>query len=253
MAFLPVSCIFVSFIHEAATAPRQRGVVAARRWKCFKTLKFSNNLKSIPYETSISGHSPAAGGHRRRPNKNRKLACDAHEQPQPIPGLKFGAAPPARPVPAEQPPRKFDPDKPGADEKGLQSGYLLYLAALEAYNPNVYLEELEYIYRYKGEKPLTEEQLKYLLRLLELRPEYGGGYNTLGYNYMALQEMDKAKAAFEKYIELAPNEPNAYDSMGEHYLNTGNYAKSAEYYDRAVALGMEGSKKGAEKARAAME
>ena len=167
--------------------------------------------------------------------------------------IKFGTAPPARPAPAEQPPRKFDPDTPGADEKGLQSGYLLYLAALEAYNPNVYLEELEYIYRYKGEKPLTEEQLKYLLRLLELRPEYGGGYNTLGYNYMALQEMDKAKAAFEKYIELAPNEPNAYDSMGEHYLNTGNYAKSAEYYDRAVALGMEGSKKGAEKARAAME
>ena len=143
--------------------------------------------------------------------------------------IKFGTAPPAWPAPADQPPRK------------------------EAHNPNVHLEELEYIYRYKGEKPLTEEQLKYLLRLLELRPEYGGGYNTLGYNYMALQEMDKAKAAFEKYIELAPNEPNAYDSMGEHYLNTGNYAKSAEYYDRAVALGMEGSKKGAEKARAAME
>ncbi|MCB9351384.1 MAG: tetratricopeptide repeat protein [Lewinellaceae bacterium] len=94
--------------------------------------------------------------------------------------------------------------------------------------------------------------VKHLLRLLELRPEYGGGYNTLGYNYMALQEMDKAKAAFEKYIELAPNEPNAYDSMGEYYLNTGDYAKSAEYYDRAVALGMEGSKNGAEKARAAI-
>ena len=167
--------------------------------------------------------------------------------------LKPRTAPPAGPAPAEQPPRKFDADTPSADEKSLQSEYLLYLEALEARNPDLYLEELEYIYRYKGEKPLTEEQLKYLLRLLELRPEYGGGYNTLGYNYMALQEMDKAKAAFEKYLELAPNEPNAYDSMGEYYLNTGDYARSAEYYDRAVALGMEGSKKGAEKARAAME
>lgn len=98
----------------------------------------------------------------------------------------------------------------------------------------------------------SEAAVKYTLRMLELRPDFGGGYNTLGYTYMALQEMDKAKAAFEKYLELAPAEPNAYDSMGEYYLTTGDYAKSAEYYDRAVALGLEGSKNGAEKARAAL-
>ena len=77
--------------------------------------------------------------------------------------LKFGTAPPARPARAEQPPRKFDPDTPGADEKGLQSEYLLYLAALEACNPDMCLKEMEYMYRYKGEKPLTEEQLEYLI------------------------------------------------------------------------------------------
>lgn len=94
--------------------------------------------------------------------------------------------------------------------------------------------------------------IKYLQRLLELRPTYGGGYNSLGYTYMALNEMDKAKIAFEKYLSLAPAEANAYDSMGEYYLMVKDYAKSAEYYDRAVALGMEGSKAGAAKARAAM-
>ena len=94
--------------------------------------------------------------------------------------------------------------------------------------------------------------VKHLLRLLELRPGYGGGYNSLGYSYMAIEEMDKAKAAFEKYIELAPDEANAYDSMGEYYMAAKDYAKSAEYYDRAVALGMESSKEGAAKARAAM-
>ncbi len=98
----------------------------------------------------------------------------------------------------------------------------------------------------------TKSSVRHTLRLLELRPEFGGGYNTLGYNYMAIKEMDKAKAAFEKYLELAPAEPNAYDSMGEFYLTTGDYAKSAEYYDRAVALGLESSKNGAEKARAAL-
>lgn len=94
--------------------------------------------------------------------------------------------------------------------------------------------------------------VQHLLRLLELRPEYGGGYNSLAYSYMALQEMDKAKAALDKYLSLAPNEANAHDSMGEYYLTVKDYAKSAEHYDRAVALGMEGSKAGAAKARAAM-
>ena len=97
-----------------------------------------------------------------------------------------------------------------------------------------------------------EASIKHILRLLELRPEYGGAYNALGYNYMAIKEMEKAKAAFEKYLELSPKEPNAYDSMGEYYLIAGDYAQSAKYYDQAVALGLEGSKKGAEKARAAM-
>ena len=98
----------------------------------------------------------------------------------------------------------------------------------------------------------SKASIMHLQRLLELRPGYGGGYNALGYNYMALKEMDKAKTAFDKYLELAPNEANAHDSMGEYYLTVKDYAKSAEHYDRAVALGMEGSKAGAAKARAAM-
>ncbi|NBC08846.1 MAG: hypothetical protein GVY26_16770 [Bacteroidetes bacterium] len=70
---------------------------------------------------------------------------------------------------------------------------------------------------------------------------------------MALGEMGKAKAAFEKYLELAPDEANAYDSMGEYYMVAKDYAKSAEHYDRAVELGMEDSKERAEKARAALK
>ena len=73
-------------------------------------------------------------------------------------------APPARPAPVAQPPRKFDIDKPSADEKGLQSEYLLHLAALEACSPDVYVEELEYMYMHKGETPLTVAQLEYLIR-----------------------------------------------------------------------------------------
>ncbi len=91
--------------------------------------------------------------------------------------------------------------------------------------------------------------VKHLLRLLELRPGYGGGYNSLGYSYMALEEMDNAKAAFEKYLALAPNEANAYDSMAEYYMNVKEYAKSAEYYDKAAEMGLTDAKARADKAR----
>lgn len=62
--------------------------------------------------------------------------------------------------------------------------------------------------------------------------------------------MAKAKAAFEQYIKLAPNEPNAYDSMGEFYMTTHDYAKSAEYHDKAAAMGYPVAKERAAKARA---
>ena len=156
------------------------------------------------------------------------------------------------------------------DPAGFNENERIHRKALQAWDKDPKADPAEYMEALTAAYPNTAEaydlagrsaawlskdpkaSVKHLLRLLELRPEFGGGYNTLGYNYMALQEMDKAKAAFEKYLILAPDEPNAYDSMGEYYLNTGDYAKSAEYYGRAVALGMEGSKKGAEKARAAM-
>ena len=95
--------------------------------------------------------------------------------------------------------------------------------------------------------------VKHFLRLLELRPNYGGGYNSLGYSYLELGEMDKAKAAFEKYIALAPKEANAYDSMADYFMTNKEYAKSVEYFDKAAAMGMSSALERADQARAAMK
>ncbi len=95
--------------------------------------------------------------------------------------------------------------------------------------------------------------LKYSEKLAELSPDFAPNYNSLGYMYMAEKQMDKAKAAFEKYIALQPDEANAYDSMAEYYMVNKDYAKSAEYYDKAAALGMADSKGRAEKAREMMK
>ena len=99
----------------------------------------------------------------------------------------------------------------------------------------------------------TKSSVKHFLRLLEVRPNYGGGYNSLGYSYMALGEMDKAKAAFEKYLELAPAEANAYDSMADYFMTNKEYAKSVEYFDKAAAMGMSSAIERADRARAAMK
>ncbi|MCB0579346.1 MAG: hypothetical protein KDD10_08575 [Phaeodactylibacter sp.] len=90
--------------------------------------------------------------------------------------LKFGTAPSARLAPAEQPPRKFDADKPEAEERDLLAEYLLHLADWEACCPDKYAEEMEYMYTYlyKGETPLTADQLEYLIRTRRMRDQEAG-------------------------------------------------------------------------------
>ena len=157
------------------------------------------------------------------------------------------------------------------DPAGFNKGEQIQRKALQALekdpkaDPAEYMEELTVAYPKTAEahdlagrsaKWLSKDakaSLKHLLRLVELRPEYGGGYNSLGYTYMELGEMSKAKAAFEKYIALAPNESNAYDSMGEYYLTNKENAKSFEFYAKAVAMGNGSSMAGADQAAAAMK
>jgi len=95
--------------------------------------------------------------------------------------------------------------------------------------------------------------MDYAQQLARLRPNYAPNYNTMGYMYMEQKEMDKAKAALEKYVALAPNEPNAYDSLAEFYLVAKDYAKSAEYYDKAAGMGLTEAKDRADKARRTMK
>lgn len=94
-----------------------------------------------------------------------------------------------------------------------------------------------------------DSALKYAKRLAELSPEFAPNYNSIGYIYLGQQQMDEAKAAFEKYIALLPHAANPYDSMGEYYMVNEAYAKSAEYYDKAAALGMTDAQGRADKAR----
>ena len=106
--------------------------------------------------------------------------------------------------------------------------------------------------KYKGDKFLASGAYRYLQfndrieegrELLEDAGERlaaGHLYNLLAYSYIWNEENDevyeKGLPYIEKYIELNPNEANAYDSLAEFYLNKGNFDAALENYQLAFEV-----------------
>jgi tetratricopeptide (TPR) repeat protein len=88
-----------------------------------------------------------------------------------------------------------------------------------------------------------------LLKALEITENPAPVYNMLGYSYMTLNQNDKAAAAFDKYIELAPDNPNVYDSKGDYYMQIKDYGKAYDTYMKAYALDTSWGLKKAQKAK----
>jgi tetratricopeptide (TPR) repeat protein len=63
---------------------------------------------------------------------------------------------------------------------------------------------------------------------------YSLAYNMLGYGNRQLMNYDAAEKAFQKYIDLIPNDPNPYDSYAELLLKEGKYDQSIENYKKAL-------------------
>ena len=69
----------------------------------------------------------------------------------------------------------------------------------------------------------------------EIDSNYSLAYNMLGYGNRQLMNYDAAEKAFQKYIELIPNDPNPYDSYAELLLKEGKYDQSIENYKKALS------------------
>ena len=70
----------------------------------------------------------------------------------------------------------------------------------------------------------------------EIDPGFAGAYNSLGYAYRALDDLDNAKSAFEKYVEVLPDEANPQDSLAELLMEMGSYEESVKHYQAALDL-----------------
>ncbi|MCP9237348.1 nuclear transport factor 2 family protein [Lewinella sp. JB7] len=100
-------------------------------------------------------------------------------------------------------------------------------------------EAFEWAYLHAAYSDKDDEAAeRYALRLTELAPDFPPVYNGLGYLKMGQGLMAEAKTYFDKYLALAPDEANAYDSMAEYYAENKDYAASVRYYNQAAAMGM---------------
>ncbi|MGE5410932.1 MAG: tetratricopeptide repeat protein, partial [Clostridiales bacterium] len=65
--------------------------------------------------------------------------------------------------------------------------------------------------------------IKSLRKAIDIDKNYAPAYNLMGYAYSFKNDFNKAENAFKKYISLAPDNPNPYDSYAELLLKNGRY------------------------------
>lgn len=86
----------------------------------------------------------------------------------------------------------------------------------------------------------TQESLDSAVRccsqVLALDPTFKLAYNTMAYAYSEMGRHREAIEAINKYIELAPDEANPYDSRGDMYAAQAMADSAIDSYRRALAI-----------------
>ncbi len=63
-----------------------------------------------------------------------------------------------------------------------------------------------------------------------------GIWNSLAYTYALMNRRDDALAAIDRYVRLAPAEPNPYDSKGDIYAMFGDYESATAWWQKAISF-----------------
>jgi len=127
--------------------------------------------------------------------------------------------------------------------------YIKCLEAAQSGNNNQAIKELQRIVeRYPDEKGafyflgntyfFTLGQYKQGIaayeKAIEIDPLAKLSYNALAYAYNDIGDFEKSLWAINKYISLAPNEPNPYDSRADLYAYNGKLDQAIESYRKAL-------------------
>jgi eukaryotic-like serine/threonine-protein kinase len=87
----------------------------------------------------------------------------------------------------------------------------------------------------KGEGKLAEA-IEILKQGLVIDGGAKGLYNALGSVYSDTGRHNEGIAMYQRYVQLAPDEPNSHDSLGLGYQWAGRYDEAVQEYERALAL-----------------
>jgi serine/threonine protein kinase/tetratricopeptide (TPR) repeat protein len=94
------------------------------------------------------------------------------------------------------------------------------------------LFDLGVIYRSDMKRPT--EAIEVFTRATEVDPLYVDAYNALAYMYDQIGDFDKSIRAIDKYVSIAPDEPNPYDTRGDLYAYAGRIDDARSSYEQAV-------------------
>jgi tetratricopeptide (TPR) repeat protein len=103
---------------------------------------------------------------------------------------------------------------------------------LERYGEDKQALALLALYRFRQARYV--EAIDHYTRIITIDPLYKSAYNMLAYSYDRTGDIDNAIWAINKYISLAPNEANPYDSRGDIYSNNRQYELAIDSYRKAL-------------------
>lgn len=136
---------------------------------------------------------------------------------------------------------------------GVSEGERLTISALYAASQNDQAAQLDALTELVGLYPKDERvhmqlgnymsgqqnfagAVEHFTHATEINPNFAAAFNALGYAYRSLDDLESAKGAFAKYIELIPDEANPYDSYAELLMEMGEYDESIANYRKALAI-----------------
>ena len=110
----------------------------------------------------------------------------------------------------------------------------LYKALLEKFPYEVEARQYRaeaYFHDYQEDLALRELRI-----LAEQEPENQFVWGSMGAYLTILGRHDEAKVSLERYLEIAPNEPNAHNLMGDLHRELGQLDEATRFFEQALAI-----------------
>jgi len=119
--------------------------------------------------------------------------------------------------------------------KGNPAGTLSHYSDLVRLHPNDERAQTLLGNLYFGRQDY-ETAIKHFVKATTINPSFSQPYNQLGYAYRFLERMSDAEAAFKKYVQLIPTDPNPPDSYAELLLKLGRFDEAIKAYEKALSI-----------------